>query len=101
MPSHNETVRLVKEVLAGTSSLGSLDGATIKGGATTGVKIGASAADKVGFFGASPVARQANIADATAITGGESPTEAEHNALVTKINSILTALENLGLLASS
>lgn len=41
---------------------------------------------------------QTLIADATAITGGESPTEAEHNALVTKINAILDLLEAHGLM---
>ena len=40
---------------------------------------------------------EASIADATAITGGESPTEAEHNALVTKINAILDVLDAAGL----
>jgi hypothetical protein len=43
----------------------------------------------------------AHIANATAITGGESPTEAEHNALVTKLNSVLAALRGVGVLASS
>lgn len=42
-----------------------------------------------------------HIADATAITGGEAPTEAEHNAALTKINSILAALRGVGILASS
>jgi hypothetical protein len=42
---------------------------------------------------------EASIADATAITGGESPTEAEHNALVTKINAILDVLDAAGLTA--
>lgn len=42
-----------------------------------------------------------HIADATAITGGESPTEAEHNALVTKLNSVLAALRGAGIIASS
>lgn len=41
------------------------------------------------------------IANATAITGGESPTEAEHNALVTKMNSMLDALRGAGIIASS
>lgn len=41
------------------------------------------------------------IADATAITGGESPTEAEHNALLTKLNSVLAALRGVGIIASS
>ena len=43
----------------------------------------------------------ANIADLAAITGGESPTEAEHNLIVTKVNAILTALEAQGILAAS
>lgn len=41
------------------------------------------------------------IADATAITGGESPTEAEHNALLTKVNSILAALRGVGIIAAA
>lgn len=41
------------------------------------------------------------IADATAITGGESPTESEHNALLAKVNSILAALRGVGIIASS
>lgn len=40
------------------------------------------------------------ITDATAITGGESPTEAEHNALITKLNSVLAALRGVGIIAS-
>lgn len=43
----------------------------------------------------------AHIANATAIDGGESPTEAEHNALVTKLNSVLAALRGAGIIASS
>lgn len=38
------------------------------------------------------------IADATAITGGESPTEAEHNALLGKVNAILAALRGVGII---
>jgi hypothetical protein len=40
------------------------------------------------------------IADAAAITGGESPTEAEHNTALTKINSILAALRGVGIIAT-
>lgn len=43
-------------------------------------------------------ADQADIADLVAITGGESPTEAEHNAVVTKVNAILDALRTAGIL---
>ena len=41
------------------------------------------------------------IADVAALTGGESPTEAEFNALATKFNAVLAALEGVGILASS
>lgn len=44
---------------------------------------------------------QATIADLAAITGGEAPTEAEHNLIVTKVNAILAALETAGILASA
>lgn len=42
---------------------------------------------------------EASIADAVAITGGEAPTEAEYNLLVTKINQILDALDAVGVTA--
>lgn len=42
---------------------------------------------------------QASIADVAAITGGQSPTEAEHNDLVTAINLILDVLDAAGLTA--
>lgn len=38
------------------------------------------------------------IADLAAITGGDAPTEAEYNAARTKINSILAALRNSGII---
>lgn len=40
------------------------------------------------------------ITDVTAITGGEAPTEAEHNAIITKLNSVLAALRGVGIVAS-
>lgn len=43
----------------------------------------------------------AAIADATAITGGEAPTEAEHNALLAKVNSALAALRGAGIIAAA
>lgn len=39
----------------------------------------------------------AAIASFVAITGGEAPTEAEFNALGAKVNSILAALRNNGI----
>ena len=38
------------------------------------------------------------IADLTAITGGESPTEAEHNLIITKVNAILAMLRTHGII---
>jgi hypothetical protein len=49
----------------------------------------------------SGVYKQATIADLAAISGGESPTEAEHNLVVSKVNAILAALEAAKVLASS
>lgn len=40
------------------------------------------------------------ISDLSAITGGESPTEAEHNAVRTAVNSVLAALRGVGIIAS-
>jgi hypothetical protein len=40
------------------------------------------------------------IADLTAITGGEAPTEAEHNLIITKVNALLAALRTAGLLTA-
>lgn len=42
-----------------------------------------------------------NIAGLTALTGGESPTEAEFNDAVTAINAIIAALEGVGIAAAS
>lgn len=50
----------------------------------------AANATGIGFFGATPVARQAHIADATDATD-----------VITRANAILTALRNYGLLATS
>lgn len=44
---------------------------------------------------------QAHIADAATLTGGETPTEAEHNALAAKVNAILAVLEAWGLTKSA
>lgn len=43
----------------------------------------------------------AAIADETAITGGQDPTEAEFNALLVKFNLVLAALREYGIVASS
>jgi hypothetical protein len=74
------------------------------------------AASKAAYYGTKPALSDATaaaaVADAAALTsaqisGGESPTEAEHNALQadvaalrTKVNALLASLRAAGLLAS-
>ena len=89
--------------------------------ATTGTKIGTATSQKLGFFNATPVVQQSNIADASSSQGVANgsvansgsgtldvPTKAEFDGLrtdvqnlTTKMNAILTALEALGLLANA
>jgi hypothetical protein len=71
---------------------------------TAGLHLGEAVTDKVGLYGVTPIVQRAGAAqaavgaatyaapDATpaAITGGESPTEAEHNALRSAHDSLRT-----------
>lgn len=58
-------------------------------GSPAGTKLGQSATDLIGFYGATPVAQPTGIADATDAT-----------SVIAKCNLIITALESLGLLAT-
>lgn len=75
---------------------------TITGGHThaDGVIVGTTG-EKVAFLGATPVARRAgtsgNQDSLAAITGGEAPTEAEHNAVRAQLREIRATLVALGL----
>lgn len=44
---------------------------------------------------------QAAITNLVAITGGESPTEAEHNAVITRVNLLTQVLRDAGLIPAS
>ncbi len=66
-----------------------LDGRNISTGTSVGTKIGTSTSDKISFWNATPVAQQANIADADGTLADAT----------TKINSILDVLDNLGITA--
>lgn len=55
-----------------------------------GTCIGQSSTDKVGFYGKTPVARPANIVDAT-----------DAATAISKLNEVIAALEAVGLTASS
>jgi hypothetical protein len=59
-----------------------------------------AAAAKISTTQAGPVKKMAAVADLTAITGGEAPTEAEHNLVVSKVNALLAALRTSGMLSS-
>lgn len=58
-------------------------------GNAAGTKLGQSATDLVGFFGATPIAQPVGIADATDAT-----------SVIAKCNLIITALESLGIIAT-
>ena len=73
----------------------------------SGVCIGRAAADLVGFYGATPVA-QASTFTSVGTTAATSTTNAygyststQADAIVTAVNAIITALENIGIAASS
>lgn len=59
-------------------------------GSDDGCQIGGAATDKIGFYGATPVARIANVVDAT-----------DAATAITKLNAVIAGLESLGLFASS
>jgi hypothetical protein len=55
-----------------------------------GTVLGQGDTDKIGFYGVTPVVRAATIADAT-----------DAATAITRINAVILALENLGLVKSS
>lgn len=73
-------------------------------GAPDGQRLGQSASDKVGFWGATPAVQQATIADATNTTTTTSTTTAlttDLDSLRSKFNTLLGYLETIGILASA
>jgi hypothetical protein len=85
----------------GTVTLG--DTVNVVLNATTGTKIGTATTQKVAFHNATPVIQRAGAAQAAlvAITGGESPTEAEHNLVITLVNELRAALVEKGIIKGS
>lgn len=79
------------------------DGNNISLGTSSGTKIGTSASQKLGFFNATPVVQPASADQAVAVaaSGGDSPTEAEFNAVVTLLNRLRLDLVALGLIKGS
>lgn len=75
----------------------------IKVGTTTGTKIGTATTQKLGFYNATPVVQPTGIADIDASTV-DGTYGAEEQAVIgdlrTKVNSIISKLESLGLIAT-
>ena len=72
-----------------------------QGGDEMVVEAGGKVTVKTGGIIAPEGGQAAAITDLTAITGGESPTEAEHNAVITAVNSVLAALRDAGIIAAA
>jgi len=70
-----------------------LDGRNIQTGLTTGTKIGTATAQKIGFWNTTPVIQQVAIAQPS---GGVTQDAEARTAIV----AILTALRNIGLIAT-
>ena len=69
-----------------------------------GTRLGQTSADLVAFWGKSPVAQQAGIADATNTTTTTSTTTAlttDLDSLRSKFNSLLSKLETIGILTAA
>lgn len=85
-------------ITAGDSNtLGSLtitDAKDVTLGTTTGTKIGAATNQKLGFLGATPVVRQAHIADTS--TAYTQATTSELVEISTTLNSVIARLETFG-----
>lgn len=68
------------------------DGLTLGTGGTTGLKIGSSSTDKIGFYGVNPVDQPATVSDPS---GGVTVDSQSRTAIV----SIIDRLQELGLIA--
>ena len=69
-----------------------------------GTSLGQGVADLISFYGVSPVAQAATIAAATNTTTTTSTTTAlttDLDSVRTKLNSVITALKNIGVIASA
>lgn len=72
-----------------------------------GMQFGKAATDKIGFYGATPVAQPASAAQAAAPAGGTGATAgaydtaAHRDALIALVNEIRSCLVNAGLMKGS
>jgi len=75
-------------------------------GTSTGTKIGTAATQKIGFFNATPVVQQSGVNEGTGFTAGSGTTTRDDSTFTGnvgstayRINDIVKALKNLGILA--
>lgn len=73
------------------------DPTTISTGSTTGMKIGNATTEKLGFYNKTPVVQAGAISAPN--TQGGTYSQSDVQSIVTAVNSIRTALTNLGLTA--
>jgi hypothetical protein len=69
-----------------------------------GLSLGQAASDLISFYGVTPVAQAATIAAATNTTTTTSTTTAlttDLDSVRTKLNSVITALKNIGVIAAA
>lgn len=79
------------------------DATNIAVNATTGTKIGTATTQKIGFYNAAPVVQGASIADVNTATVDTSYGQPEVDVITdlrTKVNSLISRLEALGLIAT-
>lgn len=75
-------------ITIGSGLMTFLDGLNLAVGATTGTKIGTTATQKIGFYGATPVVRPAAVADATGGTTIDAEARAAVNALLARVRTL-------------
>ena len=73
------------------------DGVSIQAGLTNGLKVGMAITQKLSVYGVTPVVQAGAISAPT--TQGVSYVQADVQSIVTAINSIRTALTNIGITA--
>lgn len=76
-----------------------LDGRNIQTGLTTGTKIGTATTQKLSLYGVTPIVQQSAITAAPSMSGAYNQTEQQQQS--DRINNLITALENIGIIAKN
>lgn len=94
--------QLNSEIVYNDQSNTLADATNIAVGTTTGTKIGTATGQKIGFYNATPVIQGASIADVNSgtVNSGDATTDTVITDMRTKVNSLISRLEALGLIAT-